>query len=96
MWIGRNLNKQNTPLELEGVKHVHSLGIFFSYDTDYVVQQFFMDRAMKFKRILYMWTQRDLSLIGRITILNSLAFSKIIDQCGIITSLLNFIEHIND
>jgi hypothetical protein len=43
-----------------------------------------------------MWLQRDLSLIGKITILKSLAFSKIIYQCGVITPPPKFIEHIKD
>ena len=43
-----------------------------------------------------MWRQRDLSLIGKITILKSLAFSQIIYQCGVLTSPQKFIEYIND
>jgi exonuclease III len=96
MWIGKQINNVNTPLEIKWVKHIRSLGIFFSYDNDYVVQKNFMDRAKEFKRILDMWQQRNLSLIGKITILKSLAFSKIIYQCGILDSPPKFIEHIND
>ena len=43
-----------------------------------------------------MWRQRDLSLIGKITILKSLAFSKIIYQCGVLIAPPDFIEQIND
>ena len=84
MWLGKDINNRITPLEIKWVKTVHSLGIFFSYDTDSVIQKNFMDRAKEVKRILDMWSQRDLSLIGKITILKSLAFSKIIYQCGVI------------
>ena len=45
MWIGKNLNNRETPLGIKWVKGVHSLGFFFSYDTDLVVQKNFMDRA---------------------------------------------------
>jgi hypothetical protein len=55
-----------------------------------------MDRAKEFQCILDMWSQRDLSLIGKITILKSLAFSKIIYQCGMITPPQHFLEHIID
>jgi uncharacterized membrane protein len=78
------------------VKQVHALGIFFSYDTDSVIQKNFMDRAKEFKRILDMWSQRDLSLIGKITILKSLAFSKVIYQCGVMSTPTTFIELIVD
>jgi bifunctional DNA-binding transcriptional regulator/antitoxin component of YhaV-PrlF toxin-antitoxin module len=96
MWLGKNRNNKTTPVEVTWVKEVHSLGIFFSYDTDSVVQKNFMDRAKEFQRVLNMWRQRDLSLIGKITILKSLAFSKVIYQCGMITTPTKFIEEITD
>jgi hypothetical protein len=96
MWIGKQTNNVNTPLGIKWVKQIRSLGIFFSYDSDYVMQKNFMDKAKDFKRILDMWLQRNLSIIGKITILKSLAFSKIIYQCGILECPAKFIEHIND
>ena len=96
MWLGKDINNRETPLDIKWVKEVHSLGIFFSYDTDSVIQKNFMDRAKEFKQILDMWRQRDLSLIGKITILKSLAFSIIIYQCGVLTPTLKFIDHIID
>ena len=65
MWVGRDINNCNEPLGIKWVKQVNSLGIFFSYDTDYVVKKKIMDRAKEFKRILDMWQQRHLSLIGK-------------------------------
>ena len=96
MWLGKDRNRNTTPVEVKWVKQVHSLGIFFSYDTDSVIQKNFMDRAKEFQRILNMWSQRDLSLIGKITILKSLAFSTVIYQCGMITTPTKFIELITD
>jgi hypothetical protein len=96
MWMGKNINNQHTPLGIKWVKQVNSLGIFFSYDTDFVMQKNFMDKEKEFKQILDMWRQRSLSLIGKITILKSLAFSKIIYQCGVITPPKEFIDNIND
>ena len=52
MWIGKDQHNQNTPLGINWVKQVHSLGIFFSYDTDYVTQKIFTDKAKDFKRTL--------------------------------------------
>jgi hypothetical protein len=42
-----------------------------------------------------MWSQRDLSLIGKITILKSLAFSMVIYQCSILNCPDAFLECIN-
>jgi hypothetical protein len=96
MWLGKDRNKRTTPVEVKWVKHVHALGIFFSYDTDSVILKNFSDRAKEFKRILDMWLQRDLSLIGKIIILKSLAFSKVIYQCGVMTTPTDFIETITE
>jgi hypothetical protein len=96
MWIGRNCNNKSEPLGIKWVKEVHALGICFSYDNDSVVLKNFMDRAKAFQRILDMWSQRDLSLIGKITILKSLAFSKVIYQCGVLAIPPNYIELLED
>ena len=47
MWLGQWKQRNDTPLGLKWVKHVHSLGIFFSYDTDYVIQKNFEQRCLK-------------------------------------------------
>jgi hypothetical protein len=96
MWLDKSRNNIITLLGIKWVKEVHSLGIFFSYDKDSVIQKNLMDRAKDFKRILDMWLQRDLSLIGKITVLKSLAFSKIIYQCGVINPPENYKDHITD
>jgi hypothetical protein len=96
MWLGKQRNNTITPLEIKWVREVHSLGIFFSYDNDSVVQKNFMDRAKEYKKILDIWSQRDLSLIGKITVLKSLAFSKIIYQCGVMNPPKEFEELITD
>ena len=96
MWVGKDINNRLTPLNIEWVKHVHSLGIYFSYDSHSVVMKNVQDRAKEFKRILDLWSLRDLSLIGKITSLKSLAFSTIIYQCAVLTLPPEFTELIND
>jgi exonuclease III len=96
MWLGKWKNLNDKPLGLKWVSEVHSLGIFFSYDTDYVVQKNFTDKSKSFKRILDLWSQRDLSLLGKIAILKSLAFSMITYQCCSLNVPDSFMETIND
>jgi hypothetical protein len=96
MWLGKNRNCKEQPMGLKWVKEVHSLGIFFSYDTDYIAQKNFTDKAKAFKKVLDLWSQRDLSLIGKITILKSLAFSTLTYQCCSLTPPEDFIKTVND
>jgi hypothetical protein len=83
-WIGKQLNSDKKPLGITWVKEVHALGISFSYDNDIMNLTNLIGKIKSFKQILNMWSQRDLSLIGKITILKSLAFSKIIYPCGML------------
>jgi exonuclease III len=84
IWIGSQRNSDSQPLGLKWVKEVHALGITFSYDNDIMNLKNLIGKIKSFKQILNMWQQRDLSLIGKITILKSLAFSKIIYPCGML------------
>jgi hypothetical protein len=93
-WLGKWRNSREQPLGLTWVNEIHSLGIFFSYNTDYVVQKNFTDKAKTFKRVLDLWSQRNLSLIGKITILKSLAFSLLTYQCCSINPPDKFVDEI--
>jgi hypothetical protein len=95
MWLGTKRNSNDTPLGLKWVNESSSLGIFFSYNTDYIKQNNFTDKSKAFKRVLDLWSQRDLSLIGKITILKSLAFSMVIYPCSILSCPDSFLEYIN-
>jgi exonuclease III len=55
MWLGKWRDSECQPIGLKWVKEVHSLGIFFSYNTDYVAQKNFSEKAKSFKRILDLW-----------------------------------------
>ena len=96
MWLGKWRQSDAKPLGLKWVNEVHSLGIFFSYNTDYVAQKNFTDKSKSFKRILDLWSQRDLSLLGKIAILKSLAFSMITYQCCSLDVPDSFMNNIND
>ena len=96
MWLGKLRHSEEKPLDLTWVNEVHSLGIFFSYNTDYVIQKNFTDKSKDFKRILDLWSQRDLSLLGKVAILKSLAFSMITYQCCSLMVPDCFMENIID
>jgi hypothetical protein len=96
MWLEKSRNSDDKSLGLKWVNEVHSLGIFFSYNTDYVIEKNFTDKSKTFKCILDLWSQCDLSLIGKIAILKSLAFSIITYQCCSLDPPDQFILTIND
>jgi hypothetical protein len=82
LWLGSNREYTEKPLGLTRVKGAKALGIFFSYDAKEMEEKNYTIKLKELKSILGIWGQRDLSILGRITIFKSLAFSKVIYQCS--------------
>ena len=47
------------------------------------------------KKTLNMWSQRDLSIVGRINIIKTLALSKLVFICSVISTLKDFSKEVN-
>jgi hypothetical protein len=95
LWLGSKKNSNEAPLGLKRVKGVKALGIYFSYDANTVMEKNFTEKLKELKSLLSIWGQRDLSVLGRITIFKSLAFSKIIYQCSNLAVPENIITELN-
>ena len=54
------------------------LGVHFTYNGDVIIEKNFCEVINNMENTLSTWRWRNMSLIGRITIFNSLAFSKIV------------------
>jgi hypothetical protein len=50
------------------VKGAKALGIYFSYDTKEMEEKNFLTKLKELKTLLNIWSQRDLSILGRITV----------------------------
>jgi hypothetical protein len=95
IWLGKDKNSSAAPLGLKRAKGVKALGIYFSYDSKQMEEKNFTEKLKELKSILAIWGQRDLSILGRITIFKSLAFSKVIYQCSNLAVPENVIKELN-
>jgi hypothetical protein len=95
MWIGSKRETKENPLGLKWVKGAKALGIYYSYDEKEVEEKNFVEKLKELKTILGIWGQRDLSILGRITLFKSLAFSKVIYQCSNLTVPDAIIKELN-
>jgi hypothetical protein len=95
IWIGRTRNSKEKPLGMRWVKSVKALGIHYSYDEKEMQEKKFTEKLKELKKLLAIWGQRDLSILGRITVFKSLAFSKIIYQCNNLAIPDGFIQELN-
>ena len=79
MWLGKNANKTDTLFGVQWPQRsISALGISFSYNLRLCEQENFLQKVNKIQKLFNIWSQRDLSLYGKITIAKTLGLSKLI------------------
>ena len=79
MWIGANKGNASTPLGITWPSEaISALGVNFSYNEKECFKKNFEEKLNAMKNLLNLWKPRNLTLYGRITILKSLALSKLV------------------
>ena len=72
LWLGSMHRKKDIILDLQmSGKPVYALGVHFTYDLEVSEKKNFFDKLGSLKKTLNMWSQRDLSIVGRINIMKS-------------------------
>ena len=82
LWIGSRKGSQTIfpsgkPI-LWAEEKVYALGVWFSTSVDKQLEANFMDKIIKLESISNSWSARRLTLLGKITIIKSLAVSQIV------------------
>ena len=79
MWLGKWKNRCDTPFNFKWpVDPICALGVFFSYDTIKADKLNFDEKLRSMEKVLNIWKNRKLTLIGRINIVKTLVLSKLI------------------
>ena len=76
-------------------KPIKTLGVWISKDTASISNINFEERLSKLRALLNMWKQRQLSLKGKITIINSLALSQILYVASVLYVPQEVIKEVN-
>ena len=96
MWLGANQNKKSKHFDIAWPSEpVCALGIHFSYNEDVSHQKNFEQKLTSMKTLLNIWYPRNLTLYGRITILKTLALSKLIYNTSMLSFPSPFITMVN-
>ena len=97
MWLGKNANKTDTlfGVQCSPQRPISALGISFSYNLKLCKQENFLQKVSKIQKLFNIWSQRDLSLYGKITIPKTLGLSKLIFVSACIHTLPHYIDIIN-
>ena len=79
IWLGKDRNNCSKLYDLKWPQDpIFALGTAFSYDAYKCEVKNFHEKATKMQKMFNLWSQRDLSLYGKITIAKTLGLSKMI------------------
>ena len=96
LWLGSMRHRKDTILDLQmSSEPVYALGVHFTYDLEACERKNFFDKLGSLKKTLIMWSQRDLSIYGRINIIKTLALSKLVFICSVMETPKNFCKEVN-
>ena len=96
MWLGANRNKKTKHFDIAWPSEpVFALGIRFTYSDEVSHQKNFEQKLTSMKNLLNIWYPRNLSLYGRITILKTLALSKLIYNTSMLSFPHSFVKTVN-
>ena len=65
---------------------VYALGVHFTYDLEVSEKKKKIDKLGSLKKTLNMWSQRDLSIVGEINIIKTIALSKLVFICSVMNT----------
>ena len=96
LWLGswRHRKDKFLDLQLSDVP-VYALGVHFSYDHDVVLRKNFWDKLTSLKKLFNIWSQRDISVYGKINLVKSLALSKLVFICSVMETPKHFVNEVN-
>ncbi len=78
-WIGADMNKKEKPLGLSWTKDfIKCLGIWCGPSIEGAVRKNFEEKIKKIKSLLNLWSQRNLSLKGKVSVLRSIVLPQIL------------------
>ena len=63
---------------------IYALGVYFSYNEELATEKNFFDKLNPLKKLLNIWSSRDISIYGRINIVKTLAISKLTFICSVL------------
>ena len=96
LWLGSMRNRKDTIHDLQlSAEPVYALGAHFTYDLEVSEKKIFFDKLGSLKKTLNMWSQRDLSIAGRINIIKTLALSKLVFICSVMNTPKEFSKEVD-
>ena len=75
---------------------ISCLGVYFSHDEELATKRNFFEKLSKLKKMLNIWSSRDISTYGRVNIVKTLAISKLTFICSVLDTPKGFTDEVNN
>ena len=96
LWLGSWRHRKDKILNLLlSDEPVYALGAHFSYDREAALKKNFWDKIISLKKLLNIWSQRDISIYDKMDLVKSLALSKLIFICSVMETPKLFANEVN-
>ena len=96
LWLGSLRHRQDAVQNLRlNEEPTYALGVYFSYDEQLPAKKNFFDRLESLRKILNIWSARDISIHGRIHIVKTIAISKLTFVCSVLNTPATFAAEVN-
>ena len=97
LWLRSLHQRKDSILNLKlSDETVYALGVYFSYDEELATKRNFFGKLPKLKKIVNIWSSRDISIYGRVNIVKTLAISKLTFICSVLDTPKGFTEEVNN
>ena len=79
MWIGSSRQNIAKPLGIKWPgEPIKALEVYYSYDPKLLHEKNFIEKLDSIKKLINIWSTRDLSIYGKVTVLKSLIIPKFV------------------
>ena len=91
--------EDNEVKQAKGIKWpnepIKALGVYYSYDLALLREKNFIENLDKIKKLLNLWSNRGLSLYGKVTVIKSLVIPKFVYTCSLMPVADEFVKELN-
>ena len=96
LWIGSSKGNKAKPLGIKWPNEpIKALGVYFTYDPKLLKEKNFIERLDSIKKLINIWSSRDLSVYGKVTIIKSFLIPKFVYVCSVLPTPNELVKQLN-
>ena len=96
LWIGSSKENKAKPLGIKWPNEpIKALGVYFSYGPKLPKEKIFIERLDSIKKLINIWSSRDLSVYGKVTIIKSFLIPKFVYVCSVLPTPNELVKQLN-